>query len=270
MEVREQVSCILQADEYSQPKLITFRNGARTRAVIATSPSYKHRFQHRHKQVLLKLYKGDGKSEGSKEYQRYHQDHFQRLGILGGNSFIQQSIEGGIYNSVGPYAVLEYVDGEELASVLDRMELSKETAGTVLQDILNNIWIPLWSAGLRFKDCHAGNFVLTPSGRTVMIDTEQMRKDAAELLINGHGFVQRDKHEQAGLKRLPGLIQRIILSANPEQPKAPLLRDIKVVLARNDVERAFHNLGRVEGSEGPARTSVDCVLKAFHARSWIE
>ena len=31
-------------------------------------------------------------------------------------------------------------------------------------------------------NCHAGNFVLTPERRVVMLDTEQMRKDMNELL----------------------------------------------------------------------------------------
>jgi len=269
MEVLKQVSNILKAEEGHHSPLISFRTGARTRAVIATPPSYKHRLQHQHEQVLLKLYKGNGRTEGSKEYQRYHQRHFQCIGALSGSSFIQQSIEGGICNGVGPYAILEYVEGEELATVLDRMELSKETAENILRDILTNIWIPLWSAGLRFKDCHAGNFVLTPSGRTVMIDTEQMRKGASELLIDGNGFVQRDKHEKAGLKRLPGLIQRILLSANPQQPKAPLLRQTKLVLERNGIDRIFHELGRVEGSERLAKKSVEGVLKELRTRGWI-
>ena len=44
---------ILNADESNEPNFITLRNGARTRAVIATTPGYNHRLREQYDQVII-------------------------------------------------------------------------------------------------------------------------------------------------------------------------------------------------------------------------
>lgn len=260
---------VLGLESLDNDWVIPLRSGARTRCVAATAPGTPHRFQSVHSEVVVKLYKGDGSSTGSQEYQDYHQNHFRLIPALTDNAFIQQSLEGGVMPDVGPYAVAQYIPGEELAVVLDNQVITQATAGAILYDILLEIWIPLWHASLRFKDCHPGNFILTPSGRTRMIDTEQMRKDVKEHLSDNDNWSQRDRHEDSGLKRLPRLIQRALLSANPGMAKAPLLRDIKQLISETGVSETFRQLGRTTADSASAQQAVKTLLAHLKTRRLI-
>lgn len=249
MSANQQVSKLLGIKADNDNDFIRFRNGARTRAVLATRDGVRHRFRDKQPQVVVKLYKGKGNTEGSKQYQFYHQDWFHQIPALAKNHHIQQSVSGGVMDDVGPYAILQYVDGVELAIRLDQGELALEDAGIILYDILGKIWVPLWTAGLRFKDCHAGNFVVTPDGRITMIDTEQMRKDAEELLYRPNHWAQRDKHQESGLARLPRLVQRIILATEPQEGGAAILRKVKSAMGRSNLLVALRQLGKKPGAD---------------------
>lgn len=234
----------------------SFRTGARTRAVFATRSGIPHRLSRRCDQVLVKLYKGDGLSPGSREYQDYHQHQFPKLEALQSNAFVQKSLEGGRFEGVGPYALMAFVDGVELSSHLENGPMTTAQARQLINDILKNIWVPLWDAGLRFKDCHPGNFVVSPEGRVHMIDTEQMRKDLTELLYRPSTWTQRDAHEKSGLSRLPKLIQRIVTAAGPEASDAAVLRAVRSSLESTDLQRLLSQLGR-GGALSTCRTAVD-------------
>ena len=248
---------------------IPLRTGARTRYIVATQPHTSHRFDDIHPQVVVKLYKGDGTTKGSREYQHYHQTHFNQLPVLTNNRLIQQSVEGGVMPGIGPYAVVQYIEGRELSVALEDGTINQESAAVILKDILCEIWIPIWNASLRFKDCHPGNFILTPTGRTVMIDTEQMRKDTQEYLSDRTIWTQRNQHEISGLKRLPALIQRIILAANPTAAKTPLLREIKQLIKQTDLDTTFRQLGRHDASSKAAEASTTSLLGTLREKGLI-
>ena len=265
----QQVSKLLGIKADNDNDFIRFRNGARTRAVLATRDGVHHRFRDKQPQVVVKLYKGKGNTEGSKQYQLYHQDWFHQIAALAKNHHIQQSVSGGVMEDVGPYAILQYVDGEELAVRLDQKGLSLEVAGAILYDILGNIWIPLWSVGLRFKDCHAGNFVAAPDGRITMIDTEQMRKDAEELLYRPNDWTQRDKHQESGLARLPRLVQRIILATEPQEGSAAILRKVKSAVVRSNLLVALRQLGKKPGADEAVVSASNEFLSTLRSEGLI-
>jgi hypothetical protein len=217
--------------------------------VLATRQGISHRLAGRQERVLVKLYKGDGSTVGSAGYQQYHQCDFHGFAPLVSNSHVQQSLEAGVRPGVGPFAVVQFVEGQELAVLLEESTITSNLARQIIEDILLEIWIPLWAEGLRFKDCHPGNFVVTAEGRVVMIDTEQMRKDLDERLHRPSEWTQRDKHERAGLSRLPGLLQRIVLATNRGLSKAGVLRDVKSALASTGLPDCLHQLGRGSAHE---------------------
>ena len=257
--VQDEGKAILQIPANQNVPFEVFRTGARTRAVLATRPGILHRLADRQERVLLKLYKGDGSTAGSVQYQDYHQRDFHRFAPLTSNSHVQQSLEGGVHPGVGPYAVLQFVEGQELAVLLEESTITSHQARQIIEDILLEIWIPLWTEGLRFKDCHPGNFVVTAQDRVVMTDTEQMRKDLDERLHRPSEWTQRDKHERAGLSRLPGLLQRIILGASRGLSKAGVLRDVKSALASTGLPDCLHHLGR-GGARGTCVNGVSALL----------
>ena len=260
--VQDEGKAILQIPANQNVPFEVFRTGARTRAVLATRPGILHRLADRQERVLLKLYKGDGSTAGSVQYQDYHQRDFHRFAPLTSNSHVQQSLEAGVHPGVGPFALLQFVEGQELAVLLEESSITANLARQIIEDILLDIWIPLWAEGLRFKDCHPGNFVVTAQDRVVMIDTEQMRKDLDERLHRPREWTQRDKHERAGLSRLPGLLQRIILGASRGLSKAGVLRDVKSALASTGLPDCLHQLGR-GGARGTCVNGVSALVLQF-------
>jgi len=265
----EQARILLDISEANDQDLIEFRNGARTWAVLATPKSVNHRFRSSYSQVVLKFYKGDGSTPGSLQYQAYHQNWFHRVEALTGNRHVQQSLVAGVRKGVGPYAVLQFIEGEELAEQLRKSDLTKESAGRMLQDILLKIWIPLWAGGLRFKDCHPGNFVVTPEGRTVMIDTEQMRKDAHELLRYPSKWTQRDKHQESGIARVPRLVQRVILATNSAESGVAVLRKVKLALHTSCLVDRLRLLGRGGDNDKPAVAAAQQFLAELRGEGFI-
>ena len=102
-----------------------------------------------------------------------------------------------------------------------------------------------------------------------MIDTEQMRKDTQEHLSNRNIWTQRNQHEITGLKRLPALIQRIILAANPTVAKTPLLREIKQLIEQTNLDTSFKQLGRHDAASKAADASITSLFGALREKGLI-
>jgi hypothetical protein len=103
-----------------------------------------------------------------------------------------------------------------------------------------------------------------------MIDTEQMRKSVSELLYHSSSWEIRDKHENTGLKRLPGLINRIINCANPEIKTFTNTRLTKQYLDDADIYTQFHLLGRETTNPYGATHAVETFLSRLDDQGLIE
>lgn len=270
MNLRDIATEILGIDPSRADSLIELRRGARTIGLFATPTDVGHAFGEG-RQVLVKIYKGDGSSSGNEQYRTYHGSHFQRVPALMGNPYIQKSLASGIYRrggAVHPYAVLEYIPGTELADLIGEAKMDFPTVSRIIEKILLEIWIPIWGAGLRFKDCHPGNFILGANGHVYMIDTEQIRKDAAELLLTPCNWKQRDRHEELGIQRLPGLVTRLICSARPDCKDGAVDREVRRLLGEAGLPELLKELGR-----GGSTDAVDVALRLLGdgiRRQWGE
>ena len=246
MNLRDSATEILGVEPCRADSLVELRRGARTIGLFATPPGVGHAFGG-DRQVLVKIYKGDGSTSGNEQYRTYHGSHFQKVPALMGNPYIQRSLTAGIYRrggSVHPYAVLGYIPGTELADLIEAAKMDFPTVCRVIEKILLEIWIPIWGAGLRFKDCHPGNFILGADGHVYMIDTEQIRKDAAELLLTPATRKQRDRHEGLGIQRLPGLITRMIRAARHDCTEGAVDREVRRLLGEAGLSELLKGLGR--------------------------
>ena len=252
MNLRDIATEILGIDPSRADSLIELRRGARTIGLFATPSDVGHAFGEG-RQVLVKIYKGDGSTSGNEQYRTYHGNHFQKVSALMGNPYIQKSLAAGIYRrggAVHPYAILEYIPGTELADLIEEAKMDFPTVCRIIEKILLEIWIPIWGAGLRFKDCHPGNFIFGADGHVYMIDTEQIRKDAAELLLTPAIWKQRDRHEELGIQRLPGLITRLIRAARPDCKDGTVDREVRRRLAEAGLSERLKGLGRGGPTEG--------------------
>lgn len=261
MNLRDIAAEILGVEPSRADSLIELRRGARTIGLYATPSSVGHAFGE-DRQVMVKIYKGDGSTSGNEQYRTYHGSHFQKVPALMGNPYIQKSLAAGIYRRGGfvhPYAVLEYIPGTALADLIEETKLDLPAVCRIIEEILLEIWIPVWGAGLRFKDCHPGNFILGANGHVYMIDTEQIRKDAAELLLTPSIWKQRDRHEELGIQRLPGLLTRLICAARPDCKEGAVDRKVRGLLAKAGLPELMKGLGRGETADA-AKVAVGIIL----------
>lgn len=255
---------ILGVERSRADDLIELRKGARTIGLFTTPPDVGHAFGDG-RQVLVKIYKGDGSTSGNEQYRTYHGSHFQKVPALMGNPYIQKSLAAGIYRrgaSVHPYAVMEYIPGTELADLIEEAKMDFPAVCRIIEKILLEIWIPIWGAGLRFKDCHPGNFIRGADGHVYMIDTEQIRKDAAELLLTPAIWKQRDRHEELGIQRLPGLMTHLIRAARPDCKEGAVDRKVRGLLAKAGLPEVMKRLGR--GDAVDAASAAMRLLDGIH------
>lgn len=237
--------------------------GMRTKTLIATHRGVDHRYVYANPQVVAKLYRGP-----ATDFVAFHDADTRYLTDVLGRPEFQLSIAGGVLPTGEGFAILEYVEGQTLKSWLgekDRCNTAEPI--DVIRELFYSIWIPVWNSGLRFKDCHSGNFIVKSFvPRLVMIDCEQMRKSAAEFLRDKDNWKQRDAHEASALRRLPNLIESFSLSWKPEQNKASLKRLIRAALQRSELNVHLSALGRTSNdTTGPARQAIEEFIEAMIA-----
>ena len=106
-----------------------------------------------------------------------------------------------------------------------------------------------------------------------MIDTEQMRKDVDELLNQPLSWTQRNKHEESGLKRLAGLMTRIILSAHVDASEAKVKRIVKDALHKSGLLQELGSLGRendsTELSADQARQAAKKTIESIKLQGYL-
>lgn len=249
------------------------RCGARTRRVLKVPPGLQHRWAGRQDELVVKLYKSPldrPPAAGTQAYLDFHRDAFPREPSLMGNPSVQQSLAAGFTRGLGPWAVLSWVEGEELRDCCEEGRLAPEQARAVLEQLLLRIFVPLWAAGLRFKDCHPGNFIVPGSGpAVVMIDTDQLRKGTFEKQASPTAWQQRTRHEQSGLKRLPGLVCKVALGAGVKLSTTKAKRMVQDC----GVSTALAGLGRPGGTApAEAEAAARRLIRAVGSESglWSE
>lgn len=226
----------------------------------------EHRFEDKFKRVSCKFYKGDGATKGFSEgYKPFHQRDFPKIPELK-NLLIQQSLECGIWKNHHPYSVFQFIEGKMLRDVVGNKDtpittivLSCEQAKSILTDMFCNVWIPLWLAGIRFRDGHTGNWILGNDGKAYMIDTEQMRKDVVEFLYNPTSWEQRDKHERSCLRLVHGIFADLSNACGIKITDS----DAKKKLAKTNLLQSLSELGRTKFSKEGAISEFKKALEEF-------
>ena len=230
----------------------------------------EHRFSDKFEKVSCKFYKGDGSTKGfAQGYMPFHQRDFQKIQELK-NPLIQQSLECGIWRGQYPYSVFQFIEGKMLRDVVGNKDtpittitLSCEQAKSILTDMFCNVWIPLWLAGIRFRDGHTGNWVLGNDGRAYMIDTEQMRKNAVEFLYNPTSWAQRDKHEKSCLRLVHGIFADFSNACGIKITDSAA----KKVLNKTNLLLSLSKLGKTKSSKEDVVSEFEKTLKEFFEES---
>lgn len=226
----------------------------------------EHKFSGRFKRATCKFYKGDGSTKGFAEgYMPYHNKYFPQIPALH-SRLVQQSLGSGIYadgkNRV-PYSVFEYIEGRMLRDVVGNKDfpvplpsISVRQARKIIWDMFMDVWIMIWAAGLRFRDGHTGNWVYGDDGNTYMIDTEQIRRDAAELCSTPNDWTQRNKHEKSCLRLVDGIFADLANACGIKITDARA----KELIAKTNLKEALGNLGRDPSMGAEAVAAAKCAV----------
>lgn len=154
-------------------------------ALLKTSAGSIHKYAG-FPEAVVKIFRRDCPRERFAKIARWHNEDFGKFPILKSKNF-QQSLGAGEYvdkfGKVYFYAVMEYIPGTLLQDFVDlELPLDGSLAKSIINQLFHSIIIPAWNCGLTFSDIQGRNFVLRGDGILAMLDTEQMRHSATEML----------------------------------------------------------------------------------------
>ncbi len=185
--------------------LLTAR-GFNSLALLKTSSDAAHKYPE-YPEVVVKFLRRDCPKERFDEIARWHNENFGKFPVLKSIRF-QQSLEAGIYtDKYGKtyfYSVVEYICGTVLQDFIDlAVPLNKSLCKSIVVQLFESIIIPAWACGLTFPDIQGRNFILRNSGNLSMLDTEQMRRSAAEILAKKNSRIAREMQAHLAFHSAP-------------------------------------------------------------------
>lgn len=183
----------------------------RNAIVIQVRPEWRHQYSHYRLPIGLKIYNlKDGKVMWP-SIRRFHQDHRPQMRGLP-NAHVQEVLACGTTKGTDGiergYLVQQWIDGV----ALDQKIKAGPTTNEVLQitdDLFQEIIIPLWSHGSSWWDVRPSNYVVTPSGRLFMIDSDTVGGYADEIIQTPEVFTQRNNGTRTAMKRYGTLLSRL-------------------------------------------------------------
>ncbi|MDR3561320.1 MAG: NADAR family protein [Negativicutes bacterium] len=203
--------------------------GRYAQTVIRVSMDAAHRFSQDGKPIGVKIYKAtpDGRS-ASVPMLDFHRNKRTRLPGLKENKHVQDVLYAGIEKGEDGkhyhFLIQHWVEGETLEDRLNgktmkgkrKAGLSGEAMG-IMDDLFNELIIPLWSAKTAYWDVRISNYVFTPEGQTIMIDSDTLGANVMEILYYPGIYKRRNKSSQTAMLRymhMAGEIAVQCLSSN--------------------------------------------------------
>ena len=121
-------------------------------------------------------------------------------------------------------------------TVLEERIKGDLTASEVLQiadDLFQQIIIPLWSKGSSWWDVRDSNYVVTPDGRLMMIDSDSVGAYADEILQTPSVFTKRNRGSRTAMKRYTGLLARMAGRLAPRGEKSKWTQQTRALFQRH-------------------------------------
>ena len=208
----------------------------RNAVVIQVHPHVRHRFERNGiRQVGLKIYNQvDGKVMWP-SVSKFHAAQREKLPGLP-NAHVQEVLDYGViqddHGTERGYLVQQWVEGV----VLEERIKGDLTADEVLQiadDLFQEIIIPLWAKGSSWWDVRASNYVVTPDGRLMMIDSDTVGAYADEILQTPQVFTKRNRGSRTAMKRYAGLLARMAGRLAPRGEKSEWTQQNRALFQRH-------------------------------------
>jgi hypothetical protein len=213
-------------------------------AVFKVNPP--HKYSDYSKTIVVKI------SESNPEwYQKFHKEFKlvkEAIESVKSNQRLQKTIDLKTDMLKGKQVfiqILGYMPGNNLEDSVNSDGLES------VRQFLKEIIIPLWAAGLRFFDFRAANLIYSKEAGMQLIDLDMISKGYIESLRGV--WSQRDTLENTAIKRLPGIIQRLLELDNLNLSVAKIKDSIK----SSNLNEKLSKLGRENNDTRDANYSVD-------------
>ncbi len=229
--------------------------GRFAQTVVRISTTVSHRFEtqaldQKISEIGVKLFKttADAQRESRKVINFCREQIHQLPGLP--NEHIQRTIEAGTSKATmgqRNYVVQEWVSGESLEDCIRRRwpnaPISKTIARSVIEQLIGQIVIPMWSVGTVWWDFRDANFCWDDrNDKLMMIDIDSLAAYADEILSTPDVWTRRDKGRRTALARLYQMTLRILL-AQDFGAKSKVALAFKEAWS-DQLENALLNLGQ--------------------------
>ena len=241
--------------------------GLYSAAVLRPDPGISHAFRDRCPDVAVKLFTNSATAAVD----------FQTRYLLGRQlPHVQQTLAAGRQpdgaGKVRGYLVLEFIDGPTLELAIEEGQLTDPAQLLdVLESLLRDLLIPLWSEGLRLWDFRPANLVLSPVPRLSLIDTDSLRAAMLEREETPDCWDVRTRWENIALGeagRTGGRLEQlmVLLARHPSERRPAVTRKrLAQALAESGLADALRDLGRQaqEEERRQARRVAEQALGVF-------
>jgi hypothetical protein len=130
------------------------------------------------------------------------------------------------------YLIQEWVAGMALDQKI-AAGLTPDEALQIAADLFQAIVIPLWSQGTNWWDVRDSNYVVTPAGRLVMIDSDTLGGYADEITRTPEIFCGRNGGSLTAMKRYAGLLARMAGRLARRGEKSKIRQQVRTLFARH-------------------------------------
>jgi hypothetical protein len=202
----------------------------RNAIVIQVHPDVRHRFERDGSRVVgLKIFNlVDGKVMWP-SVAKFHKSQRGRLPGLP-NSHVQEVRDYGeaedAQHQKRGYLVQQWIEGTVLEEKIKR-GLSASESLQIADDLFNEIVIPLWSVGTSWWDVRDSNYVVTPAGRLMMIDSDTVGAYADEMLATTPVFSRRNGGSRLAMQRYAALLARMAARLAPRGEKSRWTQQVR-------------------------------------------
>jgi hypothetical protein len=208
----------------------------RNAAVIRVHPDVRHRFERNGlREVGLKIFNlVDGKVMWPSVF-KFHDGQRGKLPGLP-NAQVQEVLACGTHpDGVGSergYLVQQWVEGTALDQKIEAGLTADETL-QIIDDLFLKIIIPLWGVGTSWWDVRDSNYVVTPAGQLVMIDSDSVGAYADEIVETPTVFAKRNRGSITAMIRYGSLLITLARRLAPRGTKSAVEREVRVLVARH-------------------------------------
>jgi hypothetical protein len=189
--------------------------GRHTQTVIRLASRLRHRYAKHGPDLGLKIFKIFNPKNDcpamAAEMVKFHRDLRHLLPGLPHDHVQEVHAADIVRDATGAechYLIQQWIEGDVLEDKI-KAGFGVDEFFRMADDLFLKIIIPLWSQGTAWWDVRDSNYVFTPQRRLVMIDSDTLGQDAAEITAPTPIYTARNSHKITAMIRYRSTIGRM-------------------------------------------------------------